>query len=128
MNDDQDSIGAASAPELSRGSLLGPVCNGVVCLNAQSPIQVQPGCLGYQGQEDAGLRFVMKDNVNEDKQKHEKEKALMFTIQECEAMSPRTLSETPIDRIPAAITLKWMRETLGLPPEETLSTATAVHA
>ena len=107
--------------------MLGPEFNEAGCLNAQSLIKVQPGCLGYQGQEDAELRFVMKVNVNEDEQKDEKEKALMFTVQECEAMSPRTFSNTPCDRIPAVITLKWMREALGLPPEEALSTATAVH-
>ena len=42
----------------------------------------------------------------------------LLTIQECESMRIEILREMPLDRIPAEVSLRMMREDLGLPPDE----------
>ena len=42
----------------------------------------------------------------------------MLTIQECESLGTDALAKLPLDRIPAVVSIRMMREVMGLPPED----------
>ena len=42
----------------------------------------------------------------------------MLTIQECMDLGPDALAKLPLDRIPAVVSMRLMREVMGLPPED----------